>query len=389
MSVEVDRFVQAVRIQEARLQAPQRFFSLDAVRGLAALSVIFWHWQHFFYNGTVASEYDRAAQPFYPILFMFYNKGWIAVDFFFSLSGFIFFWLYAERVAAGQISLRNFTVLRFSRLYPLHLLALLIVLAGQRIIHARTGEFFVYPFNDLYHFFLNLLFASSWGFERGFSFNAPTSSVSIEILIYALFFVLCIKRGARPRMLFLFVLAGLALFRFHPLLGRGLFSFFLGGLAFYAYGAVVKAGRVERWVRPLTLLMMAGWAIAVLEMRFDLLQSISGGSLKIGRKSAALAVTGFLFPVTILALALIETQRGHFGKRLSFLGDISYSLYLLHFPLQLIFIAAVDRLGISPLFFYQGRSVFLFFPILIGLCVLSYRFLERPAQRFLRSKLLA
>ncbi|MBI3802172.1 MAG: acyltransferase [Nitrospirae bacterium] len=381
MNVEVDRLPEVAPLRKPALQIPQRFFSLDAVRGLAALSVIFWHWQHFFYHGIEAAEYDRTAQPFYPLFFVFYNKGWIAVDFFFSLSGFIFFWLYSERVAARDISGRNFALLRFSRLYPLHLLALGVVLVGQSVIYHRTGQFFVYPFNDVYHFILNLLFASSWGFERGFSFNAPTSSVSIEILIYALFFILCLKGGARPWMLAPLVLAGLILLRFQPLLGRGLFSFFLGGLVFYTYAAMVKAGWVERWVGPFAWVMIAGWVVALLEGRFDL--------IPLGRKSAALAITGVLFPMTILALALIETKRGHLGERLSPLGDISYSLYLLHFPLQLTFMIAIGSIGWSPSFFYTKTSMLVFFTILIGLCTLSYRFLERPAQRILRDKFMA
>lgn len=50
------------------------------------------------------------------------------------------------------------------------------------------GSYFVYPNNDIKHFLLNLFFASSWSFESGHSFNGPIWSVSVEVLLHALFF---------------------------------------------------------------------------------------------------------------------------------------------------------------------------------------------------------
>ena len=52
------------------------------------------------------------------------------------------------------------------------------------------GNFQLGYINDLYHFFLQIFFISAWGFENGNSFNAPIWSVSVEIGIYILFFLL-------------------------------------------------------------------------------------------------------------------------------------------------------------------------------------------------------
>jgi hypothetical protein len=41
----------------------ERFYALDAMRGLAALSVVFWHWPHFFFTGTSPGEIDLALPP--------------------------------------------------------------------------------------------------------------------------------------------------------------------------------------------------------------------------------------------------------------------------------------------------------------------------------------
>jgi peptidoglycan/LPS O-acetylase OafA/YrhL len=70
----------------------QRFKALDGIRGIAALIVDFvWHYQHF------APE----AYPFSTILYWPYHSGWIMVDLFFILSGFIFFNIYARKLLEG------------------------------------------------------------------------------------------------------------------------------------------------------------------------------------------------------------------------------------------------------------------------------------------------
>src|SRR5215813_3086162 len=110
----------------------KRLYALDTLRGFAALSVVLWHWQHFFaISGTWQQGWQKSSEPFYVFLKPFYEQGWAAVDLFFALSGFIFFWLYSEAIREGRIGAWRFGWLRFSRLYPLHLLTLLAVTAMQ------------------------------------------------------------------------------------------------------------------------------------------------------------------------------------------------------------------------------------------------------------------
>ena len=89
-----------------------------------------------------------------------------------------------------KVTFQNFFLNRFARLYPLHFATLIIVLILQIINLNTISNFQIYFINDLFHFFLNLFFISSWGFEQGYSFNGPIWSISIEIIIYFLFFVL-------------------------------------------------------------------------------------------------------------------------------------------------------------------------------------------------------
>ncbi len=169
---------------------PERLYLLDLLRGLAALAVVFWHWRHFFSIGTEPAALQMDRMPFFSLFSPLYKVGGLGVEMFFSLSGFIFYWLYARRVANGQISGREFFILRFSRLYPLHLATLIAVALGQVAYSRMTNTPFVYAFNDAYHLGLNLLFAFSWGMEKGYSFNGPAWSVSVEVALYGLFFLL-------------------------------------------------------------------------------------------------------------------------------------------------------------------------------------------------------
>jgi peptidoglycan/LPS O-acetylase OafA/YrhL len=129
-----------------RTAIPLRFYSLDVLRGVAALCVVFWHWQHFFYVGAeLAPSFLASKQPLFGSLSLLYGYGWLAVDLFFSLSGFIFYWLYSIQVSSRAMRERDFLVLRFSRLYPLHLLTLLWVAILQFVFSRMTGSFFDWP----------------------------------------------------------------------------------------------------------------------------------------------------------------------------------------------------------------------------------------------------
>ena len=384
------------------LQVPRRFYSLDLIRGLAALSVIFWHWQHFFYAGSTFVPYEMEAQPFYSTFFFLYHTGWLAVDFFFALSGFIFFWLYAEQIATGSVGAWKFFALRFSRLYPLHLITLVLVALLQYRFFSTHGDYFVVPFNDAYHFVLNLFMASSWGFEQGPSFNGPVWSVSVEVLMYGLFFALCAVFRLRLTAIVAMVALGLVLFAVLPILGRGVFSFFLGGLVFRLYRHLVTQGLVRntlRLVLPVTALL---WLATIAEVRFDwfwpaaenLLAAVLPAKLQSLIPALSHAAMRFfpialLFPLTILTLALAETQRGYLGRRLAMIGNLTYSSYLLHFPLQIAVFAVATDLGLGQAFFYTPLALLLFFVLLIGLSMLSYRYVELPCQAFLRVRMLS
>lgn len=377
---------------------PRHLYSLDVARGIAALSVVLWHWSHFPSTGGSGVEPTCSEGPLYGLFFLFYERGALAVDFFFSLSGFVFFWLYRDRLLRREVGGWDFFVLRFSRLYPLHLLTLLIT-AGLMWGHFRlTGEAFIYPHNDLYHFGLQLGMISHWGLQEGHSFNGPIWSVSIEILLYALFFLLCRMRFTRLwQLVGAVVLGGLMKELLYPPLGRGIFSFFLGGVCYHILsspGQLLARAGMRKFFYGATI---SAWLFALGSTAFELgtrgveivpfLEARPVLAGKVIDKLAFYYGAGVLFPLTILSMVTLERERGGLGRRFSFIGDISYSSYLLHFPLQLAFVLLFTVSGWSFAFFGNPLSLVLFYAALIPVSLASYRWFERPMQRFLRKRM--
>lgn len=363
-----------------------RFYSLDALRGIAALTVIFWHWQHFFAPlNPQGVPLQQNQQPFFWALSFLYRHGYTAVQLFFCLSGFVFFWLYAGRIASQSISLKHFSILRLSRLYPLHLATLLLVAIGQLSYHAMTQDQFVYHVNDLYHFGLNLLFISAWGFEKGYAFNAPIWSVSVEIFLYGVFFLVC--RHVKPGWAGIFtgIIAGYFLQKLVGPLGVGMVFFFLGGMAHRLFETAARSAKnlaMHWWVPGATVLL---WGISVIAASPPQQRPAPVFLQWLGPDIFS-ACTLALFPLTVLSLALIEAQRGALGQRLALLGDLSYSCYLLHFPLQLGIALAMTAWHVDQGIAYSRAFMLLFFATLMLASFISHRFFEMPVQRWLRSR---
>jgi peptidoglycan/LPS O-acetylase OafA/YrhL len=119
--------------------------------------------------------------PLYSAIKPVYTHGGLAVQMFWTISGFIFFYKYAQRIHDRDVRWFQFFIFRFSRLYPLHFVTLLAVAGLQAAAYyAMHKEYFVTGNNDITHFILNLFMASNWFTGIGYSFNSPIWSVSVE-----------------------------------------------------------------------------------------------------------------------------------------------------------------------------------------------------------------
>ena len=165
--------------------------NLEVLRFVAAVAIVIWHYQHFAYVGPARVDFATREQPFFGPLHLAYTAGALAVPLFWLLSGYIFFHQYSQRIASRRISAQQFAILRFSRLYPLHIVTMIAVLILQWSYRRITplNVPFVYQHNDAHDVLLHLAMASQWAEHRRYSINGPVWSVSMEVLGYAAFFI--------------------------------------------------------------------------------------------------------------------------------------------------------------------------------------------------------
>ena len=371
-----------------------RLHSLDAMRGIAALAVVCQHWQHMQLLDSPRTtwwprieELNHRLQPLYPLLRVFYERGYIAVDFFFLISGFIFFWLYRDALATRSMSYTSFAVLRFSRLYPLHLVTLIIVAVLQWRFVTMIGQYFVYAPNDWWHFLLSLLFIQLPNGES--AFNGPEWSLSVELVIYAVFCVLArTGRLKGPLWPVLMILAGAAVAWPMESISRGMCGFFVGGLTYMIFEVLRNRWTNRKPIWILTCATVAGWVVVICDVYLDgALSSAIESHLPIAKKTIVLYSTLYgLFPITILLAALHENVSGASYKSIAWLGEISYSSYLLHFPLQLLVACVVGAGLMTAQFARSGPCMAIYLATLIPVSLFVFRWFEAPMQSLLRRR---
>jgi len=195
-----------------------------------------------------------------------------------------------------------------------------------------------------------------------------------------LFFIVC-RLGLRAGWMSLVVAAlGIMLLWTDEHIARGVMGYFMGGTMFAVWRWAKDQRSARSIARVLGVLAFAAWGILVALLYVE--SPLVGGAET--NANFLLAFDLVVCPLTVLALALHETTARKDYSRLAFLGDISYSTYLLHFPMQLALVLIALRVGWQPAFFMQGWVLLAFYVVLIALGTVSYRFFERPLQNLLR-----
>jgi len=339
-----------------------RIYTLELLRFIAALAVFFGHYVHFYMYFSIPSEKG-----------VFYNinttHGDLAVPVFFLISGAIFVHTYFDKIQNGEISFLHFMQKRFARLYPLHFFTLILVAILQAVLIALNQSYFIYQFNDAKHFLLNILFISHWGFEIGYGFNGPIWSVSHEVFLYVNFFMVCIISALIRAQGLFFILTCAAIaasehITANPLV-KSAFIFFVGATIYFALATLI-ASRVGKFSRLLVLFIFALLLIA-LDRYFT----------KHGLPYGAVGPVLLASCLTIDSLVKFKHD-SWFCKISSFLGNISYSTYLLHFPVQLVFV--IFNFSIFTLDFSSTYILSTYVIIVSVVAMISYQFYEKPMK---------
>jgi peptidoglycan/LPS O-acetylase OafA/YrhL len=351
--------------------ADDKLIGIELLRFASAVAVLVFHYQHFAFVGGAQVNFVAREQPFYAALSLFYNYGFYGVQVFWCISGFIFFWKYGREIPARKLGGYKFFILRFSRLYPLHFATLLFVAAVQIAYYAKNGAYFVYHYNDMRHFLLQLFMASNWGLQLDDSFNGPIWSISVEVLVYFVFY-LGLRYVSGSAVALATMAAGSAAIIFFKVSGHPVFSclmfFYLGCLTAFVYARIKGDARSRAFATGIAVLAIV--AVSALQL-FITVKPIY---FLLIFSPALIILCVMHIPGTRRASAVLVAA-----------GSMTYSSYLLHVPIQLTTVTLASYAGLS-LPIYNAAFFLVFMSGTLLLSFYCYEYFELPAQNYLRRR---
>jgi peptidoglycan/LPS O-acetylase OafA/YrhL len=345
-------------VVRAPVAASPQILSHTGIRGVAALLVVLCH--------LVPSV-------------NFTRRSYLMVDLFFVLSGFIISYVYSD--LRGTVS---FFRARFARIYPLHVFALLAqtVVAFGMIAQMMLAGLPYTPLTsrDLLNWILQLFLIQSW-VPNYLAWNIQSWSISAEMFAYLLFPLLIFWRVRSPRTMSMAILG---------------FS-----IAFYVYVAVAMADmNIVSGLAPFRCFAGFGLGMLVYFNRSRELSPRILSSIQLVALGAALCVLCWKIsdPLIVPAFALLVwstwTDQGLVSaflssRSLQWLGDISYSIYLLHLPVFLGFYFFVWAHLTRRFHIPAEHTLCIGLSLVLILCIssLTYKYIEGPARRYLSRRL--
>lgn len=340
---------------------------LTALRFFAAFWVVVYHYW---------PNLSAAAPP------AMIAKGYLGVEAFFTLSGFILCHVYLQGFGQGKFRYGGFLWNRLARVYPLHLVTLVGVglmafaagLAGMAVDHNMLA-WDALP--------ANLLLVQAWGFAPVSGWNHPSWSISAEWFAYLSFPVFAFaawRLRDRPR-----VAVGLAL-----ALIAALYPAFQALAGFPLTEATIRWGFLR--IVPCFAYgcaLHALWRSGAVTGRFSGLGACLAGA-------AVLLAVHFRAPDQVIVMALgalivmlaaLAAAGSRFATQapLVYLGEISYSTYMICIPWKILAVnAALKLLNIEgdQLPAYAWAAVVL---ALVPLSALSYHIVEKPARERMKA----
>jgi len=338
---------------------------LPALTGLRFL-LAFWVILHHLTGpgGALDPWASSLPHPLYAVI----RGGYLAVATFFVLSGFVL----AHGYGCGdwpQERLRRYAVARFARIYPVYALSLLMVAPFILAYHGPGKAGLIANYG---------LLLQGWTGHQPVGWNTPAWSLSCEVFFYCSFPLIgwLIRSLARPGALA--AVAGTACLLPRLLTACGLhqdwkplvhFADFLMGIAAWVlYSRLRESGR-PRLIAPWLYIGAALTGAAVIAWP-EVLPSV-------------VDLNSALRPLNALLVAGLAAGSGYIARLLAspiavYLGRSSYAMYILHIPL----VWWVKRWSST-----YSAGAYLAFVVVFAVVV--HRFLEEPANRYIRSKALA
>lgn len=366
----------------ASLGTKPHYNILDGLRGIAAIVVVCFH----LFEAFATSHLDQRI-----------NHGYLAVDFFFILSGFVVGYAYDDRW--GKMSIKNFLKRRVIRLHPMVVVgaiigAVMFYFQGCSVWDVSKITVGMLLLSTLMN---AMLIPSTPGFEvRGvgemFPLNGPTWSLFFEYIgniLYALF----IRRLSTAWLKVLVVAAGcgLASFAIFGPLGDICVGYSLTGTEFtggslrllFSFSAGLLMSRVFKPVK----IRGAFWLCGVLIVALLAVPRIGGAEhLWMNGIYETLCFAVF-FPLIVFLGASGKTTDKYTTRICKFLGDISYPLYIVHYPFIYLYFAWVKNENLTFAESLPGAAA-----LVVGCMALAYgclKLYDEPVRKYLSKKFLS
>ncbi|UQB67763.1 acyltransferase family protein [Epilithonimonas zeae] len=344
---------------------------LTFTRFIAAFLIVFLH-----YGAELFTDIPDSAKIIRDHLHL-------GVSYFFVLSGYVMMIAYSD---LERIDFKNYIINRLSRIYPTHVLALFLTIFVS--ILSSINYLSYYKF-DTEGFMLNLLLLQAWSPNYALSFNIPSWSISVELFFYVCFPFLfnCFIRKVSIRTVIItciifWITMQVVLNLYYrsdyfdfskPAHKNFLFynpvfnfsSFLIGCLAGLIYKT--KKYRQKNYDFIIILLIFLT-TFCIIKFHNLLLQN---GLLSIN------------FALVIIALSLNNgyIARIFKNKKLVYLGDISFAMYLLQFPI----FTALNKINTIVNFKNPYIYFIIGFSILLVCSHLVFRFFENPLRKKIKT----
>lgn len=382
------------------MKSPSYIPSLTPLRGIAAVLVLVYH-------------FHLLAMPLQDTeKYHFMGKWYLMVDLFFVLSGFILYHVYGSYFKDGwnKVHFGRYIRARLARIYPLHLFTLLYAIGLYFFIDSFGVEWapIEKEIFNLAAIPTSLLLIDAWGMHPEATWNTPSWSISVEWFVYLLFPLLVIpflrKNRKAIMVLMLIALTGFLLIMFWlgpanyvvrarhlgafdtgppsiwsigvitgPALLRGLSGFIVGMVAYHAY--LQDWGK--RWLQN-GFIWMGFWIFLLLTWNARILPDM-----------VAVCLFGFLILSTAYATGWIKSFLNN--QVMIYLGDISYSIYLVHMLVLFTFLGLqkLDPVPTEqplPEFGVRWTMAIVFLLMNLLIATATYFGIEKPARTYLRRR---
>lgn len=356
------------------MQARKKLLSIDALRGIAALGVAWFHsrvdlWVGFKEIHANQSQYSLSDTYIsYLSLPISLLGGMVMV--FFMLRGFCIHLPNATKGA--EPDWRSYTIRRALRIYPPYLLTLLVCLAISTAITANKP--------DSYGYGTSFLMMQNW-LNKGaqIDINPSLWSIPIEVefyIVYPLLFIVYRKLGGKGAgiLTLIFTLIGLGLWAFKSSIAMTTFFIYSGIWNTGAWLAEKYAsGKAPQWKNSYAAIMLA----ILFAISYATIKNLDNIFIDLGW-----ALISYFLIIWAIGPGSNMNGKRAWVRAVVFTGTISYSLYLLHFPIfRLAGEAWVHHFGTKPASFAIPTLATI---LTIPMSYLMYKLIEEPSHRLAR-----